>query len=367
MNTADLQNSVEGGIQAKRGFRFETYALLFYLLIRLKEHPSLEVIIEPEEGEDAKFTYPADQNNGYQQITELIQYKKRESSQAEKSDTGEVIEDTWREGEITPYKFKKWVTTKRPKFSTVDFLGSNKNVFFTAIVFGDLTPGVRKFIPKDLPRFTSFSSYSSDFAKVFPANYKHLEDPIPSKARFSTEEIRAKIRLLRFASPDILDAQCRRILEDVYGNSRRLAPDIVDRLLIEIARRETVKGDETRRRLFGHELNSIIATGKTEQGLWREAKKLLDAANASSMGAHPVEPFSSIDFESGQYVHFSKYDEAWEGLERVGFIGISGSAGIGKSTLASYLIFRFLKQYPTADAYYLNVRAGETLVGIRLP
>jgi hypothetical protein len=360
MHTPDLQNNAGGGIGAKRGFRFEIYGLLFYLLIRLTKYPDLEVIIEPEEGEDAKFVYPTAGSNGHTQVIELIQYKKRESSQTDSSNLDKAIGDDWKEGEITPHKFKKWVTTKRPSVSTVDVLNFHENVFFTAIVFGHPTKGVLKFIPKDLPRFTSLAGYSSDFTKAFPAEYKHQADPNPPTSPFGTEAIRSRIRLLRFGSPSILDAQCRRILEDFYETSRRLSADLVDQLCIEITKRETLKGDETRRRLSGQEIKAIIATGKTEQGQWLDAK-LQDSINGIFIRAEPTQLFISLDFDSGRYIHFDEYDEAWEGLERAGFIVICGAAGIGKTTLSRYLIFKFLKHNPDAKAYYLHIKPDETL------
>ena len=53
----DLVNHSQGGVQATRGFQFQTYALLFYLLIRRIQFPDLEVTFEPSQGEDAEFTY----------------------------------------------------------------------------------------------------------------------------------------------------------------------------------------------------------------------------------------------------------------------------------------------------------------------
>ena len=110
----------EGGIQARRGFIFQDYSLLYYLLIRRLEFPDLEAIIESKE--DAIFVYSIDEDGKTQQVTELIQCKKRESQNSMTIHAGVMRGDEWPVGKVHFDDLKKWVE-KPAQQSACDMLG----------------------------------------------------------------------------------------------------------------------------------------------------------------------------------------------------------------------------------------------------
>lgn len=347
-------NHMEGGIQAKRGFLFQTYGLLFYILVRKLEFPDIKVVIEPSEGEDAKFFYSIEENGAVQEVIEFVQYKKRESKDILAND---LEGDDWNEGEVPFHHFKEWVEKTRFNLSVTDLLDANSLAFYTAIVFGDLAKRVEKFIPRDLPKTTDFRGYWSGFTKAFPFNYRHQDDPAPYvKARtFGTEDIRRRVRILRFGSPHILAVQCRYMLEAFYNCSRRSSADAVEKLCIEIRKREEANAEE-HRHIFASDIETVIASSKVGKRRWEEIKLQPQPGNHGQL-----QPVGWLDFEGERYAHLEEYDKAWESLERSGFLVLCGPAGTGKTTMAYFLAFKFLKQHKNGLAYYLRPRTSEPL------
>src|SRR5690242_310231 len=178
-----LQIPVTGGVNATRGNLFQTYGLLFYLLIRRIENPNLTVIVEPDEGEDAKFIYPSNSNGSVQQTVEFVQYKKRESFKSANPSSFSMNQDDWREGKVKLEDIRKWVVETRPSRSVATLLESDARAFYTLIVFGKVKDDAKCFAPA-LPSLLTFA-YPAEFLKAFPADYEHAADPLPSQNKKS--------------------------------------------------------------------------------------------------------------------------------------------------------------------------------------
>lgn len=356
-------NHSEGGVQATRGFHFQTYALLFYFLVRRLEFPDLDIIIEPSQGEDAQITYLVHKEGNTQTIVELVQCKKRESSHDSSAETENFKADDWKEGEITPHRFGKWLKEKRPHLSAVDILEANESAYYTAIVFGEISKGLKPFIPKGLPQTLGFTGYWFEFSSAFPVDFKHSDDPLksqPSKRAFGTADVRSRVRLLRFSSPAIIEHQCRFLLEAFYGVSKRLSFDTVEALAREIRKREA-SIDHENRRLSPSDIETLIAAGLTSQGRWLESRAVLQHEEKTPSDWNKSESARWIDYESNRFVLLDEYEEARNGLERHGFIVISGPAGVGKTTLSKYLAYRFEKEEQGRISYFLRIRDAESL------
>jgi len=254
------------------------------LLLRRLETPSLQIIVEPSEGEDAKFVLVDNAASQPRQIRELVQYKKTESPAYGTENDGEA--DDWKEGPVKASSLKQWVVKKRPDVSVQDILDNDPNTFFTAIVFGRIEQGLKGFIPEKLTEnLASYTGFGKQFSKIFPIDYVHQDDPMQrqtnNKLRFGNEDLRKRIRLLRFGSPVMLELQCRYILEKLYKIPSGAVPTLVDRLLIEIAKREGIK-DESKRRLVSSDIDFILAEGRQSKNKWQEATVFLKQQNIVS-------------------------------------------------------------------------------------
>jgi|GEM_PF-6411785 len=362
-NQGDSQKHTDGGLQKSRGSLFQQYGILFYLLVRRYEIPNIEITVEPSEGEDAKFAFSAEGTKESSKIIELVQYKKHESSD-DKNGVG-VSGDDWREGPIKVSTLKKWVTRKRPDISVLDLLESDDRIFFTAIVFGKIEPGLKGFIPENLhTQLLNFRGFWSGFLTAFPFRHKHSQDPMENQTNkklvFGTESIRKRVRILRLGSPIILEVQCRYILEKFYQVRRQLSGQVVDKLLIEIVKRETIK-DENSRRFLPQDIEAIIAEGRVGKIKWQTPQEFLQPQNSTLADPNLGEPPQWIDFAHGRYAELAEYKEAWDALEGSGIIAICGAPGTGKTVLTHYLAYRFLQYAANRNVYYLPIRLDETL------
>lgn len=378
MNAINPEGNAGSTPQHARGARFQTYGILLYLLVRYLECRDMEIIVEPSEGEDAKFVFSAGEAGGSRPVIELVQYKKREGEESDPQDSGTRQDskkkgDDWKEETIAPYDLKKWVTKKRPHHSVEDILTADENTYFTAVVFGEVHPGAKAFIPEALSRLRmmGFTGYWSDFSKAFPPDYKHEVDPMEDlasgkikdqrrKSLFGTKEVRQRVRLLRFASPSLLEVQCQYLLEEFYNTSRRLSRDVVDKLVLELMKHEA-KRDVENRHILTRDIKAIIDSGRAGQGGWQQARKLLRQDSSENADTNGGELPRWIDFQEGRFTRFAEFDVALEALNRNGFILICGSAGVGKTTLANYLAYSFVVGRKDAEAYYLPAKPGQPL------
>jgi hypothetical protein len=359
MQTMNSITHSDGGIQKSRGSLFQQYGILLYLLLRYLENANLTITIEPSEGEDAKFVLSSDESP----VIELVQYKKVEAPES----TVEIVKvgDDWKEGPITASALKKWVKRKRPDTSVEDILKQQNNVYFTAVVFGEIAPGLRTFIPAGLQEYmSSYSGVGKEFSEIFPVAYAHQSDPLINqtnkKLLFGDADLRKRVRVVRFASPTMLELQCRFILERFYGISRGSSAALVDKLLIEIAKREGYK-TETDRELLRLNIDAILAEGKKPQNKWQNADQFLQRHVATHADANRGEPPRWIDFEQGRFGKFDEFEEAWTDLWRSGFVIICGLPGTGKTVLAQYLAYRFLTEGANRAAYYLAIKSNLSL------
>lgn len=352
----------EGGIQARRGFIFQDYSLLYYLLIRRLEFPDLEAIIEYKE--DDSFVYSIDEDGKTQQVTELIQCKKRESQDSMTIHAGVMWGDEWRVGKVHFDDLKNWVE-KPAQQSACDMLKNSGHTYYTLLLFGDPAKRVKKFIPEGFPPNFVLRWPPRSLSEVFPVAYKHQQNPKLSQLTqrtFGTFDIRCRVRILPIASPIELKTLCRILLEEYYQVSERKSPDIVQKLRFEIEKRSLAKSEsEEIRRFSQRDIETIIAAGKTEQGRWLNAQQFLEQDNPSVTNPNKGELPRWIDFENGRYAHREEFDRAWEALEQDGFLVVSGAAGTGKTTLCRFLGFRFLKEHPNQRAYYLSIGPTESL------
>ena len=359
MQTINSNTRADGGIQKSRGSLFQQYGILLYLLLRHLQNEQLSITIEPSEGEDAKFILTENASP----IIELVQYKKTEAT--DDTIAPYPASDDWKEGPITLRALKKWVTRKRPDISVEDILNRDSNAFFTAIVFGALPPGLKGFIPEGLQDYMSGASgFGKKFSDIFPVTYTHRTDPLNSqtnkKLLFGDEALRKRIRLVRFASPSMLELQCRHILERFYKVSRVNAPYLVDRLLVEIAKRESYK-NETDRQLFKLDIQSILAESRRTQNKWQDSRQFLQRDVREHADVNRGESPRWIDFEHGRFAKFDEFEQAWIDLLRNGFVVICGLPGTGKTVLAQYLAYRFIMDGGDHAAFYLQIKSNLSL------
>ncbi|HEX5889876.1 MAG TPA: hypothetical protein VFY61_14305 [Pyrinomonadaceae bacterium] len=317
------------------------------------------ITIEPCEGEDAKFILSSDQSRAI----ELVQYKKVEApeSTVETNRSG----DDWKEGPITASALKKWITRKRPDTSVEDILNQQDNAFFTAVVFGEIAQGLKAFIPAGLQEYlSSYSGVSKEFNEIFPVDYAHQSDPMKNqtnkKLLFGDPALRQRVRLVRFTSPIMLELQCRFILERFYAISRGSSANLVDKLLIEIAKREGYK-TETDRQLLRLNFDAILAEGKRAQNKWQNAGQFLQQHVLDHSDANRGEPPRWIDFQHGRFAKFDEFEQGWSDLLRSGFVIICGLPGTGKTVLAQYLAYRFITEGANRAAYYLQIKSNLSL------
>jgi hypothetical protein len=318
----------------------------------------LRTIVEPEEGEDAKFISSAFKSDGLEQTAELVQCKKVESSRSVQLHAGMRPGDVWPMGDITYPDFKNWVVKVRHGQSVADILSANTEMFYTVLAFGEPENRVQKFVPKELRNATWLRWYSPLFSRAFPVNYKHSQDPAVNG--FATPDVRCRIRLLVIDSPFELQSQCEALLRQYYEVSESRAPEVVRRLRLEIENCATAS-EQANRTLSHGEIETIIAAGRNKQGKWLESRLFLRRGDATPADPNHGEPPGEIDFERGYYAPRPEFDVAWEKLKVKGFTVVSGPAGGGKTTLARFLAFKFLKERPNGRAYYYAVRPGESL------
>ena len=366
MNKPQSGKPSNGGTEAQRGFVFQTYSVLLYLLLRRIELSSstlgikdLRTFLEPEEGEDAKFISLVIEGDAPLQVTELVQCKKIEQGTSAKIHAGLTPDDVWPMGSIAYTDFEQWLLKKRDNQSAIDILAANPHMFFTALVFGEPTKRVDRFVPKGIRNATGLHWYSPTFTKAFPINYMHPADPAVNA--FATADIRRRIRVLVVGSPTEMQSQCELLLRTHFEVNEDKAPEIVRRLRAEIQTRSASR-DSSSRSLSHAEIEHIIATGKNPQGKWQTADQLLRRAENSRADLNRGESLGFADFAEKGYAHRSEFDEAWRYLNENGAVVISGRMGSGRTTMARFLAYKFLSAHPEQRAYFLAVRPIESYI-----
>lgn len=358
---------ISGGTEAQRGFVFQTYAVLLYMLIRRIELPRLEISdlhmsVEPAEGEDATFIscrFEADQPIG---ITEFVQCKKSESHRSRDIHAGVDAADQWATGPINYNDFQEWLTRPRVGRAAVDDLRDRSDAFFTAIVFGEPARRVQKYVPAGV--VSRLWWYSPAAARAFPADYSHPVDPAAGQLdqkTFGTSDVRRKIRVLVVDSPVELQGQCEILLRQYFGVRETMAPVTVRLLRSEIEKR-ALSATSAGHVLSNAEIDAIIAAGRASPGCWQNVREVLRWGEVSRSTVRFDQPLSWVDFENGLYAARPALREAAQLLLEHRAVVASGPRGSGHTTLARYVAYEFLTADGCRNAYFLTPAHTTSLV-----
>lgn len=345
-----------GGIHAQRGFLYQTYSILFYYLIRRLEHPELQAIIESDE--DARFLYNLEQEGQAKQITELVQCKKKEKTGSDNKHAGTVPGDEWEPGTFDWSDLKKWVEKNKTGQGVIDILEADNDTYYTVLLFGEVVKKVGGYIPAGI-RNSMIRWYSPLFTKAFPVDYRHEKDPVTT-ALFGNPGVRSRIRVMRTGSPAELELICRSILEQCYSVREGQSLTIVQKLRLEIENRGSSKAEN--RLLLSSTVEEIIAAGRLENGNWQPVQSWLKKDTKAGHDHSPGDALTWSDLETGRFTRWPSYDKALEALEQDSFLVISGQAGMGKTSLSSFLAYSYLKKNENKRrAYYLQTGFYHTL------
>jgi hypothetical protein len=366
-----------GGGHDARGGQFEAYSILFYYLKRRIEFKSqLEPIIQPSEGEDAKFIYTIESRGKTQIIEELIQCKKTETPNSSIPDPVVPSMNKWVANRYYPYMLKKWLEENHKANSSANILTKKENTYYTALLFGEVTPFFSYFIPPIL-RLGDVSAapidghhwYPGSLFEKFPPKFRHekfseqLKEDLRAAKFKSNEGILRKVRLVFLPEPLALKNACRRILEEPpYHIPDSRSPNVVKQLLDEIEKRTNYVIPESDRPPLRGVFDSIIEFAKLGRGGWLAANEFLDRGEAGyDLNKEQLPRWE--DFKSGRYVDRPEFSEAAEALERDRFVVVHSrhQFGTGKTTLCRFLAYEFLRRDSGRKVFYLPARAVQSL------
>ncbi|HEX8175420.1 MAG TPA: hypothetical protein VF543_09895 [Pyrinomonadaceae bacterium] len=342
-----------GGSDQRRGAAYQDHSLLFYILSRLTAHPDLEAVIEAVE--DAKIIYNIDKDGSRVVITEYVQCKKREKPSNGQIHAGLTNQDRWIKGTFYVRELEDWLVTKREGVVTAKLLNDNPNAFYTALIFGYLTPKLELFVPTDVEDYLPIL-YPSNLNEKFDVSHSHKAKSLKLHSKtynkIISEESLKRVRILTTGSPQELETICWRMLTtpDLFGVSKHKVDSVLNELQRLILEASQIQGSIT-----GSKLREIIQSGRMERGIWQEAGKVLKTGIERQANINEGETLSQYDFEHG---HFAVYREMRQALEAIkdpgALVVISGSVGSGKTTLCKYLIYKFLSDKANRRAYYLS-------------
>ena len=318
-----------GGTHAQRGFEFQAQSLVHYLLQRLIAHPELRMYVERIE--DAQIDYSGG-------IRELVQCKKAESKDSDVIRPGHG-RDVVRVGKFEPYDLKQWLVTAEPHLD-------DEKTFFTVLLLSEISTGLTRFqAPRKGARAAELWG-RPDFDDVFPVDWQHQKDPDQSH-----QQRRRKIRLVLMASWGELASASERLLRYHYGVAPSRSADALGALLrlyteCAVATAPDLKG------IDGARVSALLDNYRAPaSSRWIPARQWLGGETRRPWLAEPMLDWEQ--FENQRYLHLPQFDRALEALERDRFVFIHGLAGSGKTTLARYLAYRFLKKHPDRDGRVL--------------
>jgi hypothetical protein len=332
-----------GGAQQRRGGQHQDYSLLYYLLFRLLDHPDLT--FQPESNEDATIRYSAE--DGKPDVVEYVQCKKKESG------------SDWTPGKFDLDDLRQWVVEKRLGQSAVDLLQANDNAFFTALLFGELSPRrTGKFVPEQLTG-THLPYPTKALRTAFPVNYVH---PGGRFARLSnlpmSDDVKARIRLMNTAAPQQLRTVCRITLFEQYQVAVTYLDSVLNRLLLLIQDESASQGI-----IDGADILSLIAQSRAGSGRWKGHHDLLRLGSSSFADPNRGELLSGADFAAKRFADRPEFQTAWDAVTAPGaLVAVNGTVGTGKTTMCRYLMHRFVTSQPGRRAYYLLVDPGDDLL-----
>lgn len=361
---------ISGGVASQVAIETERYGLLLYLLLRLREHPDLEMYWQTNEDEDAKFIYYINKDGSSQKITEYVQSKRKKISRLSASPEPRV--NKFDLGDLAD------CITARSR-NTIAELLKESNTYYTVLFSGKLTTPLGDFSP-------SVNSSWRETGVLFKADFEHDSDPLktksspappktksfsdPLKTKPPAERLRdntgpderRKIRVSRFGSTrEGVRLDCENILRQHYkvppNKSFIVTQNLYD-VLLECLKEDV---DERERQVSNERVRRIIAESIAPQGNWQDSNKFLGIdSNRLADQQHWQLPLWR-DFEEGRYAPRAEFVEAEKLLEEKGFVVISGKAGSGKTVLCRYLAFKFLRGGPQREVFYCPLRTSELL------
>lgn len=342
-----------GGSEQRRGAAFQDLSLLFYILSRLVAHPDLVVTVESVE--DATIVYNI--NAGMPvEITEYVQCKKHEDRGDGQVHSGINSKDRWIKGTFYIRELEDWLVTEREGLITAKLLNSNHDAFYTALVFGYFNSKLDPFIPTGLKDSLPILYPSSDFNEKFPVAYRHTNKALKLHSKtgdkiISKDSLR-RIRVLSTGSPKELETMCWRMLTtpDLFGVSRHKADGVLNELQKLIVEASQIQGS-----IEGSQIAAIVLSGRMEQGLWEDVRKVLETGVERQANINQGEALRWYDFENKHFAYYEELRLAAEAVKDDGaLVVVSGSVGSGKTTLCKYLMHQFLTDAPHRRAYYLS-------------
>lgn len=350
-----------GGVELERGRIWEYHSLLLYILLRRLQWPELVVEFQPSEGEDATLIYTGSARNGGKDIREIVQCKKREASGSGRLYSGTQFGDPWHEGQFRVADLRKWLTERRKGTSAEDLLTGQSHMFYTALVGGSVNGELEHFVPEEIRG--SLGVWWIDpleFRNEFPVDHSHRSDP---GGAFTSERVRRRVRVLPLGPPRALRMLIEACLKErtLYGLSASRVDDVREAFYRAIRDRSNLRYPGMRTWSPG-EIRAVLDAGKGDgPAAWRDARTELGYGDPAGADLARGDWPRWADFEEGRYIRTEAFDAALRGLETPTTI-LYGPGGCGRSVLARYLAYEYLKGSATRRAYFLHVRPDQSLV-----
>jgi hypothetical protein len=342
-----------GGTEALRGFEFQAYSTMYYLLMRLQRYPGLTMKVESIE--DAVIDYSADETSGLI-VHELVQCKKVESGDSSSIRRG-YGDDIVKLGRFSPTQLKIWVEDKRRGLSVAELLSQSPTTVYTTLLLTALSESLSPFQPWKHGEDDATTLWCRpDFNECFPVEYQHGNDPVNKKKHlFCSENVRKKIRVVILPTWAELRIACQMLLTSPYYRIPASNSDCAMSMLMQRYAECSVARNAVDKVLSKDAIESIIGDFRPERSSWRRAAAWLQSEEWERPLSRYNQPLYWRDFQAGKYVELPQFEEALKAIDDHGFVVIHGHPGAGKSTLARFLTYRYLSQNAGAQGYHLLI------------
>jgi hypothetical protein len=337
-----------GGRELHRGVLYQQCSLLYYILMRLADHPDLEIKLESLE--DATIRYsPAET---LAETIELLQCKKHESGRGGEANAGLSVDDLWTPGSFDFNDFREWVMSEREGVMVSRVLAEEPDTFYTALLFGRPGQRLRSYIPATLADAVPLRFVNPQWLRGFAPDYRHARDPAGTpKTAFASEEVRKRVRIVPTVAPRELWWACRIYL----GEHFRVSHHKIEVLLNKLARM-FLEASATQSSFRGKDLLAEILSSRADRGQWKPGEEFIEASNPRLSEPMRGGPLRYADFLHNRFATRPEFEIAWEAICRPGaLVAVNGAVGTGKTTLCRYLIYRFLAEHPGNRAFFLGV------------
>jgi hypothetical protein len=337
--------SVTGGVQALRGFEFQAQSLVHYLLLRVLAHPGLRIHIERIE--DALIEYE-------EGTRELIQCKKIEEKGNATLRSGHGS-DVVSVGKFQPRDLREWLSHKSDGIALQDRLGESRT-FLTLLLLSDISSALASYQGWRKGKTAAELWLRPDFEVCFPIDWRHSDDPDKSKRAVTTAGVRQKIRLMLMPTWNDLELLSYQLLRRRYAIPIARSEAALG-ALIRFYGRRAIAMDPNERIITGADVKLVLDEFRTEASRWTSARAWLRQDSSTQVQWFAEPALEWRHFEAGHYVERPQFNGAWRALQNDGYVFIHGHPGAGKTTLARYLAFRFLKANPDMDGHVLTLGA----------